>query len=115
MSGPTSGLLELGDEVTFEARHFGIRWRLTARITQFEQSQLFVDEMQRGPFAFWRHEHVFGQCGSETIMIDAVDYKPPARGLGTLVDYLVLRRYMRKLLHRRGQYLKSVAEVTVSA
>jgi hypothetical protein len=42
--------LLLGDEVTFRARHFGIRWRMTSRITAYERPCRFVDEQIRGPF-----------------------------------------------------------------
>src|SRR2546427_5810944 len=37
VGGVTVGLLELGDEVTWEARHLGIRQRLTVRISRFER------------------------------------------------------------------------------
>ena len=37
IAGVTHGLIELGDEVTWEARHFGIRQTLKVRITGFER------------------------------------------------------------------------------
>ncbi|MGW0432933.1 hypothetical protein ACWDV4_10365 [Micromonospora sp. NPDC003197] len=43
--------LALGDEVTFRARHFGLRWRMTSRITLYEHPYRFVDEQTRGPSA----------------------------------------------------------------
>jgi len=45
VGGVTSGLLGPGDEVTWEATHFGVRQRLTSRITEFEPPRRFVDEM----------------------------------------------------------------------
>ena len=42
VAGKTSGLLDLGDEVTLEAVHFGVRQRLTSRIVEFERPTLFV-------------------------------------------------------------------------
>jgi len=51
VGGITSGLLGPGDEVTWEATHFGVRQRLTSRITEFEPPRRFVDEMVRGAFA----------------------------------------------------------------
>src|SRR5919204_3186969 len=58
--GPiTAGLLELGDEVTWEARHFGIRQRLTARMTRVDAPREFEDVMVRGPFRSMRHIHRF--------------------------------------------------------
>ena len=37
VAGVTSGMMSLGDEVTWEARHFGILQRLTSKITAFER------------------------------------------------------------------------------
>ncbi|MEO8877235.1 MAG: SRPBCC family protein, partial [Polyangiaceae bacterium] len=59
VAGVTTGLLSEGDEVTWEAVHFGLRLRLTARITRFEKPHLFVDEMIRGAFESFEHEHRF--------------------------------------------------------
>lgn len=41
VAGRRSGLLVLGEEVTWEARHLGIRQRLTSRITAFERPTFF--------------------------------------------------------------------------
>ena len=43
IAGCTSGLIELGESVTWEATHFGIRQRLTSKITAFERPRFFVD------------------------------------------------------------------------
>ena len=51
--------LGLGDEVTFRARHLGLRWRMTSRITVYERPYRFVDEQTRGLFSALRHEHHF--------------------------------------------------------
>lgn len=37
VGGRTTGLLELGDTVTFEGVHLGVRQRLTSRITEFDR------------------------------------------------------------------------------
>jgi hypothetical protein len=46
----TRGLIALGEEVTWEARHFGIKQRLTVRITRFERPARFQDMMVSGAF-----------------------------------------------------------------
>ncbi len=45
VSAHKSDLLELGDEVTFEATHLGIRQQLTSRIVEFDRPNRFVDQM----------------------------------------------------------------------
>ncbi len=110
VAGVTSGLLGRGDEVTWEATHFGVRQRLTSRITEFDPPNRFVDQMVRGAFARFRHEHQFLSIPDGTDMVDIFDYTSPLGPLGRLADGLFLRRYMTRLLRARNAYLKRVAE-----
>ncbi len=112
VAGVTSGLLGAGDEVTWEARHFGVWQRLTSRITEFDPPKRFVDEMVRGAFARFRHEHQFLSVPEGTDMVDIFDYTAPLGPLGRLADGLFLRRYMTRLLRERNAYLKRAAEST---
>ena len=63
-------LLELDDVVTFEARHFGIRQRLTSKIVSYNRPIEFVDAMQKGAFRSLRHIHRFEAQNGGTKMID---------------------------------------------
>lgn len=110
VAGVTSGLLEAGAEVTWEARHLGLRWRLTSRITEFDPPRRFVDEQVQGPFGYWRHEHRFHPHAETTRMVDQVSYRMPLGVIGWLVDRSFLHRYLTRLLERRCQYLKVIAE-----
>jgi ligand-binding SRPBCC domain-containing protein len=114
VAGVTAGLLGAGDEVTWEATHFGVRQRLTSRITEFDSPKRFVDEMVRGAFARFRHEHQFLSVPEGTDMVDIFDYTAPLGPLGRLADGLFLRRYMTALLRERNAYLKRAAESTQS-
>jgi ligand-binding SRPBCC domain-containing protein len=115
VAGVTSGRMALGDEVTWEARHFGVSWRMTSRIVAYDRSRSFVDEMQRGPFRRWRHMHRFEPAGQGTLMVDEVEFASPLPLLGRLADLLVLGRYMRRLLQDRNAQLKRDAEALASA
>lgn len=110
VAGVTRGMMGLGDTVTWEARHFGIPWRLTVRITQLDRPHRFVDEQLHGPFAAMRHEHRFAPVAGGTLMADDFQFEVPLGRLGVIVDALVLERYMRQLLGARNEYLKGVAE-----
>jgi ligand-binding SRPBCC domain-containing protein len=115
VDGVTSGLLGPGDEVTWEATHFGVRQRLTSRITEFDPPSRFVDEMVRGAFRRFRHEHQFLAAEGGTEMVDIFDYTSPLGPLGSVADHLFLRRYMTRLLRERNAYLKHVAEAVPSS
>src|SRR5260221_2401614 len=110
VGGKTTGLLGEGDEVTWEARHFGRTQRLTARVTQYERPRLFVDERVRGAFATFTHRHEFRPTAEGTLMVDDFRYRSPLGPLGWLADRLFLERYMRGFLRERARGLKELAE-----
>ena len=110
VAGKTSGLIGPGEWVTWRARHFGIYQRLTSRITEFEPPRYFTDEMVRGAFKQFKHEHRFKEAPEGTLMTDIFDYESPLGPLGRLVDRLFLKRYMTVLLEKRNKVIKAFAE-----
>ena len=107
---PPGGLLQLGDEVEFEATHFGIKQRFRSKIVEYERPTRFVDEMQKGAFQRMRHLHEFREAEGGTLMIDTLDFASPLGPLGALVDRLVLTGYMKGFLESRNQHLREMAE-----
>ncbi|QRG67767.1 SRPBCC family protein [Brevibacillus choshinensis] len=111
IAGVMSGWIELGESVTWEAVHFGIKQRLTAKITEMNKPHYFVDEMVSGAFKRFRHEHEFIPVGqNQTRMLDTFDYTSPLGILGKIADWLFLEAYMARFLLERNLYLKQVAE-----
>lgn len=109
VSGVTTGPLGLGDEVTWQARHFGRSWRMTSRITAYDRATYFVDEQVAGPFAGWRHAHHFRQQpDNTTLMRDVIDFTAPYGPLGRLVDAVFLDRYMTRLIATRNHYIATI-------
>jgi ligand-binding SRPBCC domain-containing protein len=68
--GRTSGLCELGDKITWEAGHFGLKQKLTIEITKLNRPYFFEDVMLKGAFRSMRHEHQFETKGDKTVMTD---------------------------------------------
>jgi ligand-binding SRPBCC domain-containing protein len=110
VDGVTTGEMALGQSVTWEARHFGVPFRMTAVTTAYDRPHRFVDEQTQGPFRSWWHEHTFVQTDGGTVMTDVVRYSVPAGPAGRLVDVVLLRPYMRRLLEARNAWLKSKLE-----
>ena len=110
VAGVTQGQLRLGDTVTWEAVHFGVRQRLTSKIVACERPDMFVDEMQQGTFARWRHTHRFTALDGGTRMVDKVDYASPLGPLGKLADALFLKNYMTRFLIHHNAHFKRMAE-----
>ncbi|WP_010194791.1 SRPBCC family protein [Bacillus sp. m3-13] len=110
VAGVTEGLLEQGDTVTWEATHFGIKQRLTAKVTVLEAPYKFVDVMVKGAFHSFTHTHQFVEADGGTIMIDNFQFKSPFGLIGVAVDKLFLERYMRKFIVLRAKELRKIAE-----
>ena len=110
IAGRTSGMINLGEDVTWEATHFGVRQRLTVKITLYERPFYFRDSMVSGAFQRFDHDHNFERDDQHTIMRDIFDYTSPLGFLGQIADRLFLIRYMTKLLRIRNQLIKNVAE-----
>jgi ligand-binding SRPBCC domain-containing protein len=110
IAGRISGLIELGETVTWRAKHFGIWQTLTSKIIDFDRPNYFVDEMVKGAFKSFRHEHHFSKVNGCTLMKDAFIFESPFGILGRLFNFLVLTRYMKKLLVERNRVIKEAAE-----
>ncbi|HZC06244.1 MAG TPA: SRPBCC family protein [Ktedonobacterales bacterium] len=110
IAGVTTGVMRLGDTVTWEAVHFGVKQHLTTKITAYERPHYFIDEMIRGVFQEMKHHHAFVPQPPGTLMIDTFTFRAPLGILGRVTEALVLTRYMQGLLLARNRYLKQMAE-----
>ncbi len=111
IAGRMTGLVEKDETVTWSAKHLGITQELTSHITDVEPHHFFADEMVRGAFHSFRHEHHFETLeNGDTFMKDSFSYKSPLGILGKLADKLFLANYMTRLLEQRNLTLKQVAQ-----
>jgi ligand-binding SRPBCC domain-containing protein len=112
VSTHNTDLLKLHDVVTFEARHLGLRQRLTAQVVEFTYPTRFVDEMRRGPFSRLRHVHQFHTEGPQTIMTDTLSWTSPGGPFGRLADAWLVRPHLTRFLRRKQTALKHLIETT---
>lgn len=110
VAGRTSGLIELGERVTWEAKHLWLRRRLTVEITAYNRPHYFTDTLVAGPFKAMHHTHRFAEHDGGTRMTDTFDYTAPLGLLGRLAESLVLTRHIRSFLTERNRALKITAE-----
>lgn len=110
IAGRTAGLVELGDEITWHARHLGVWQSLTGRITAYDRPRYFQDTMLRGTFQSLRHDHFFEPEAGGTLMRDVLELSAPLGPLGWLAERLFLTAYMRRFLEARNRVIKEVAE-----
>lgn len=110
VAGVTTGLIELGESVTWEARHLGVRQRLTSKITALDSPHHFRDTMTQGAFKRFAHDHIFERQGDITVMRDVIDFASPGGPLGWVFDRLFLANYLRKLIADRATVIRLEAE-----
>lgn len=110
VAGVMAGEMRLGDTVTWEAVHFGVKQHLTSQITAYERPSRFTDEMVAGIFQELRHTHLFVPQAQGTLMTDVFIFRAPLGVLGQIAETLFLTRYMTTLLQARNRYLKQAAE-----
>lgn len=110
IAGVTSGLISMGESVTWRARHFGVQQLLTSRVTAFNEPVFFTDEMVAGAFKSFKHDHIFKQEDATVVMTDVFKYTSPLGVLGQLADVLFLKKYMTRLLTERNRIVKQFAE-----
>jgi len=110
IAGKISGLIELHETVTWQAKHFGIVQTLTSKISEFNRPHYFVDEMLDGVFNSIHHLHLFSVENGKTNMRDEFKYTAPMGLLGEIADQLFLKSYLTKLLTKRNAIIKDYAE-----
>jgi ligand-binding SRPBCC domain-containing protein len=110
IAGKLFGLCELNDEITWQAKHFGIRQQLTVKISKMEPPIFFEDIMLKGAFKTMRHEHHFKKVNDNTEMTDIFMYEVPFGILGSWFDKIILKKYMTRFLMIRNNTIKQISE-----
>ncbi|WP_040680388.1 SRPBCC family protein [Niabella aurantiaca] len=98
IAGKTTGLIGEGETVTWQATHFGVRQKLTSKITVYQRPFHFRDEQVRGAFKFIKHDHYFSSIEGGTLMKDLFCFQSPLGLLGRLVDAMIMKRYLYAII-----------------
>ena len=112
IDGRKSGLINLDEFVTWNATHFGIKQKLTSKITEFNRPFHFRDEQLKGAFKFIIHDHYFETLGDRVKMKDVFSFQSPLGLMGRLIDKIILTDYLTKILKERNAVIKEFAETT---
>ena len=110
IAGKMKGLINSGEFVTWQAKHFGITQQLTSKITVFDRPFHFRDEQQKGAFKYIIHDHYFEVNNDKVVMKDIFAFQSPFGLMGKLFDKMVLTKYLQKLLINRNYIIKEYAE-----
>ncbi len=110
IAGKTSGLIELGETVTWKGKHFGFYIKHQSIISKMKYPSLFVDEQLKGHFKTFKHTHLFEEQNGVTIMQDILEYETPYGIFGKLFDKLFLKKDLKNFLIHRNTILKRISE-----
>lgn len=75
-----------------------------------ENPLYFCDEMTKGDFKTFKHQHYFKAVQNGTLLIDMVHFESPYGWLGRLFNKLYLTNYLRQFLLHRNEVIKQYAE-----
>lgn len=87
----------------------GIYTDWVTEITQIEHHSHFIDDQRVGPFALWHHQHWFKALDeNRTEMTDILHYQAPLGPLGTLADWLFVRRQVEGIFTAREEAIERI-------
>lgn len=110
IDGVTSGLINFNETVTWRGKHFGFYLKHKSRMTAMDFYDYFVDEMEKGKFKSFIHEHTFVEKDGKTVMIDNLNYETPFGIFGKLFDRILLKKHLTNFIIERNRILKELAE-----
>jgi len=110
IAGVLSGLINLNESVTWQARHLFKTRRFTSVISAMEIPAQFTDEMTAGDFKSFQHHHYFKPVQNGTIMIDVLFFESPYGFIGRWFNALYLKKYLERTLAKRNAVIKEYAE-----
>ena len=114
IAGKTSGLIELGETVTWRAKHLGFYQTLKTKIIEMESPKMFTDVMIQGTFKSMKHQHIFEEKDGKTLMIDIFEFESPFGILGKIFSQIFLKNYLKRFLLERNRMLKEIAESSLN-
>lgn len=86
----------------------GIPFYWMTEITQVNDRQYFIDEQRFGPYKLWHHQHHFREIDGGVEMTDIVHYKNPMWILGTIANYLFVRKKLKQIFTFRFQKVEEL-------
>lgn len=110
IEGRKTGLILAGETVTWQARHLLKTRKFKTIITAMEPYRYFRDEMAKGDFKSFFHEHYFEEKAGVVIMRDVLTLVAPYGFIGKIAEQFFLKNYIQRFLVKRNMATKHYAE-----
>ena len=100
-----------GTLLDYKLSLFGVGFYWQTRIEEWEPEEYFIDVQLKGPYALWRHTHIFEEPDAgRTLMRDRVEYAIPYGLFGRLAHWLFVRRSLRRIFDHRAEMTARMLE-----
>jgi ligand-binding SRPBCC domain-containing protein len=100
--GMSTDEIQAGTRIDYRLKIHGIPIRWQSEITKWDPPYCFVDRQISGPYAEWRHEHLFADERGGTRCTDRVQYLPPGgKPLAGIINRLFVQRDVRQIFEYR--------------
>ncbi len=97
-----------GGRVTLSVGIGPARFRWVVRHHGYIRGRRFCDEQLQGPFAVWRHVHLFEPMGpSQTLYEDRVEFAAPGRGMRNRLAAALIRSVLTVAFARRHRVVRA--------
>ena len=110
IAGTMNGLINKNETVTWQAKHLFKTRQFTSKIIEMQSPDFFIDEMVKGDFVSFHHQHHFKAAENGTIMIDLISFESPYGVIGKIANSIFLTTYIKFFLIKRNAVIKDYAE-----
>ena len=97
-----------GAEIYYTIKVMNVPMHWKTVITDYQPPLLFVDEQEKGPYAFWHHRHTFEETARGVMVGDHVQYAMPLGPLGRLAHGVMVSKQLRSIFSFRQNELGKI-------
>jgi len=98
--------LQAGSLIDYRIRLLGVPIRWQSMIEVWEPPRCFVDAQVKGPYAHWRHSHLFEEAGERRTQVrDHIEFALPLGPLGRVAYRLFVARTLKRIFDFRAERL----------
>jgi ligand-binding SRPBCC domain-containing protein len=111
---PGARPMRLGMRIIHEIRWLGFPVRWHTLIEEYDPPHRFVDTQTKGPYKYWRHEHIFEPAPGGTVMRDRVQCELPFGILGHVTHRLIVARQLQRIFDYRARKIRKLFSKTAA-
>ena len=83
-----------------------IKGKWVSKILEVNHPTFFIDQMQKGPFAYWKHKHSLETVDQGVLVKDEIEFRLPLGILGSMIEFIVrakIKKSFEYRIHRLDQ------------